>query len=139
RELSSGKVYYYANTTGSSYGSRTQVGTGFKGVSTFTLDYDADGRMDLVARTKTGTGQLKLYRSNGSGRFISEPRKVIRTSGWNKMIHLSSITNHLGDGGQGILARESSGNLRYFKVTRNKVHAGAYIGRGGWETLRLGS
>jgi hypothetical protein len=139
RSLADGKLYYYPNTNGSSYGARSQVGTGFKGLSTLTLDYDVDGKMDLIARTKTGTGQLKLYRSNGSGKFISETRKVIRTSGWNKMTHLSSISGHLGSGSNGILAMEKSGNLRYFPVTRNKVGSGITIGRGGWETLRLGS
>jgi hypothetical protein len=139
RNIADGKLYYYTNPSGGAHGSRTKIGSYFKGLETFALDYDADGKMDLIARTPTGTGQLKLYRSNGAGTFYSETRKVIRTSGWNKMAHLSSITDHLGTGEAGILAREKSGDLRYFKVTRNKVQSGIYIGRGGWDTLLLGS
>lgn len=138
-ETASGKAYYYANPSGGAHGARSYLGSGFRNAATFTLDYDADGGMDLIVRTTSGTGQLKLYRSNGTGKFISETRKVIGTSGWNKMAHLSTLPNHLGDGGSGFLARDTSGNIRYYKVTKNKIAAAVYIGRGGWETLRLGS
>ncbi|NKX56828.1 CAP domain-containing protein [Arthrobacter mobilis] len=139
RHTASGRLYLYANPTGARHGSRTLIGTGFKGMETLTLDYDADGKMDLVARTATGTGQLKLYRSNGSGRFISGTRKIIRSSGFGKFTHLSTAPAHLGEGTTGILGREKSGDLRYFPVAPNKVRNGITIGVGGWDTLTLGS
>ncbi|MCG2623724.1 CAP domain-containing protein [Arthrobacter sp. I2-34] len=139
RELASGKAYYYANPSGGTHGARSYLGSGFKNSDTFTVDYDADGRMDLVARTAAGTGQLTLYRSNGAGAFLAETRRIIGSSGWNKITHLSTLPNHLGDGGAGFLARDTSGNIRYYKVTKNKTAAAVYIGRGGWESLKLGS
>ncbi|MFD1210898.1 CAP domain-containing protein [Arthrobacter sp. GCM10027362] len=139
RNIASGKLYYYANPSGAGHGSRTQIGTGFKNLEVFTLDYDADGKMDLIARRSTGSGQLRLYRSNGNGRFLSESRTTVGSSGWNAMTHLSTMPNHLGDGGAGFLTRDKTGDLRYYRVTRNKIHPRVFIGRGGWDTLTLGS
>ncbi len=137
RNTVTGRLYHYANPAGLKHGSRTDLGKGWKSLSIFSADIDGDAKMDVVA--KTTTGQLKLYRSNGAGKFVSESRKIIAPSGWNTMKHLSMIQNHLGDGKTGLLARDSRGNLYHYPILANKLGKRAVIGVGGWETLTIGS
>jgi hypothetical protein len=137
RNTDTGRLYYYPNPAGLKHGSRTLLGTGWKSLPIFTADIDGDAKMDVVA--KTPQGQLKLYRSNGAGKFISETRRIIGSSGWNAMTHLSLIRDHLGDGKQGVLARDSRGNLYHYPVLTNKLGSRAVIGVGGWQTLIIGS
>ncbi len=131
-----GGLYYYRNTTGLALGSRVQIGAGWQGLKTVSLDYDGDGKMDVLAQTPQGL--LKLYRSNGSGQFVSEARATVG-SGWNTMDHISAITNHLGDGKSGILARDTSGNLQYYPISFGSFGPRLTIGRGGWSPLMIGS
>ncbi|MGM0931638.1 MAG: CAP domain-containing protein [Actinomycetota bacterium] len=137
RNTVTGRLYHYTNPAGLKHGSRTNLGTGWKSLSIFTADIDGDAKMDVVA--KTTLGQLKLYRSNGAGKFVSESRRIIGSSGWNAMKHLSMIQNHLGDGKSGLLARDTRGNLYHYPILVNKLGKRATIGAGGWETLTIGS
>jgi hypothetical protein len=137
RNTVTGRLYHYANPAGLKHGSRTDLGTGWKSLSIFSADIDGDAKMDVVA--KTTTGQLKLYRSNGAGKFVSESRRIIAPSGWNAMNHLSMIHNHLGDGKPGLLARDTRGNLYHYPILANKLGKRATIGVGGWQTLTIGS
>ena len=138
KNLRDGKLYAYTNPTGENHGPRTLIGSsGWRNLDLMAMDYDQDARMDLVV--KMTTGQLKLYRSNGSGRFVSEERRVVGRSGWNAMGHLSAIPDHVSDGGMGILARDMNGTLYHYAVTKNRINQRIIIGQGGWETLRLGS
>jgi hypothetical protein len=92
--------------------------------------------MDILARNPAG--QLLLYRSNGLGQFTNEPRKVVNV-GWAAMTHLSAVNNHLGDGRPGLLARDGAGNLYLYPVGKSVINYPRTIGRGGWDTLLLGS
>ena len=121
-----GNLYYYRNSAGRALAPRTLIGEGWQGLKTVSLDFDGDGRMDVLAQTPDGL--LKLYRSNGSGRFISEPRRVIGT-GWNGMDHISAITNHLGDGQSGILARDFWGSCCTTPCPAVPSTRGASLGR----------
>ncbi|SDQ27526.1 hypothetical protein [Arthrobacter crystallopoietes] len=138
KNLRDGKLYAYTNPTGENHGPRTLIGSsGWRNLGLMAMDYDQDAKMDLVV--KMTTGKLKLYRSNGAGRFISEERRVVGRSGWNAMGHLSAIPNHVADGGMGILARDMNGTLYHYAVTKNRINKRIIIGQGGWATLRLGS
>ncbi|EMY33136.1 subtilase family serine protease, partial [Arthrobacter crystallopoietes BAB-32] len=138
KNVRDGKLYAYANPAGARHGARTLIGTsGWRDLKLMAMDYDRDQKMDLVV--KTPAGQLKLYRSNGSGSFLAETRKVVGRSGWNTMIHLSSIPDHVTAGQPGILAGDRYGNLYHYGVGTNRINKRIIIGQGGWETLRLGS
>ncbi|HEY8295945.1 MAG TPA: VCBS repeat-containing protein, partial [Micrococcaceae bacterium] len=131
-----GLYYYYPNTTGGALGGRTEIGSGWESLTTMALDFDGDGAMDILARNPAG--QLLLYRSNGLGQFTNEPRKVVNV-GWAAMTHLSAVNNHLGDGRPGLLARDGAGNLYLYPVGKSVINYPRTIGRGGWDTLLLGS
>ncbi len=54
------------------------------------------------------------------------------------MTHLPGITNHLGTNGQGILARDSAGNLFRQPIPVNRFGGRQQIGTGGGRPLLLG-
>jgi poly(3-hydroxybutyrate) depolymerase len=138
KDLAEGRLYAYTNPAGAGHGARTLIGSsGWRDLKVMAMDYDRDRKMDLVARTTAG--QLKLYRSNGAGRFLSEARRVVGSSGWNSMTHLSGISDHVAAGEPGILAGDRNGNLYHYGVGANRILKRDVIGQGGWDTLRLGS
>ncbi|WP_150110046.1 CAP domain-containing protein [Crystallibacter crystallopoietes] len=137
KNTANGRLYYYPNPSGTKHGARKQIGTGWGSLEILALDFDADSRTDIVA--KTSSGQLKLYRGNGSSGFISEARRVVGRSGWQVMHHFSAIHDHLGDGRPGILARDRYGNLHHYPVAGNRIGSRVTVGYGGWDTLLLGS
>ncbi|MCG2623707.1 VCBS repeat-containing protein [Arthrobacter sp. I2-34] len=133
-----GKLYSYANRTGGKPDPRQRFSSSnWKGKALMALDFDQDGKMDLIARTSAG--QLKLYRSNGTGRLIRESRKVVAKSGWNNMTHLSAAEGHLAPGAPGFLARDKKGNLHFYPVSSKKVQQRITVGVGGWDSLKIGS
>jgi len=138
KNVAEGRLYAYTNPAGAGHGARTLIGSsGWRDLKLMAMDFDRDRRMDLVVRTTAG--QLKLYRSNGAGRFLGEERRVVGSSGWNAMTHLSGISDHVTAGLPGILAGDRNGNLYHYGVGTNRILKRAVIGQGGWETLRLGS
>ena len=132
----SGDLRLYPNLDGARFGVATQIGNGWGKLTIVGADYDGDGHQDLLARNTAG--QLILYRGTGTGGFVSENRRVIG-SGWSIMTHISDVSNHLGTGGQGILARTSTGNLLHYPLVRNGWGTSSVIGTGGWSPLLLGS
>ena len=133
-----GKLYSYANPAGTKPEPRKLLSSGnWSRMDVMALDFDGDQKMDLVARTEAG--QLKLYRSNGKGKIISETRKVIAKSGWNAMTHLSAAEDHVTAGQSGILARDKKGNLHFYPVSSKKIQLRITVGVGGWNGLKIGS
>lgn len=131
-----GDLFIYPSGNGATLSSAIKIGNGWGPLSIVAVEYDGDGRTDIAARN--AAGQLLLYRGNGTGGFMSEPRKVIGT-GWGSMTHLSGINNHLGTKAWGILARDGAGNLFHYQLLKGGFGAKAQIGTGGWQTLLLGS
>lgn len=131
-----GELFLYPSPNGRGFSVRTRIGTGWGSLNVLAADFDGDGRSDVLARNTAGA--LLLYRGNGGGGFIDEPRKVIG-SGWNGMTHLSGINNHLGTHQWGILARDRAGNLHHYPMLRGRFGVQSRIGSGGWGPLQLGS
>jgi poly(3-hydroxybutyrate) depolymerase len=133
-----GKLYSYTNPTGGKPKPRQRFSSSnWKRMELMALDFDRDGKMDLIARTPAG--QLKLYRSNGKGKLTTGTRKIVARSGWNAMTHLSAVEGHVAAGQAGILARDKKGNLHYYAVSAGKIQKRVTVGVGGWETLTIGS
>jgi hypothetical protein len=131
---SAGNLWQYSNPTGAGIGSRIQKGSGWGGLQISLLDWDKDGNMDIIAKTSTGT--LKLYRTDGAGRFISETRKIIGT-GWSGF-QISSVSGYSGAGTQGVLAKDNAGNLYYYGTGKASWFARMFIG-GGWTPMKIAS
>jgi uncharacterized protein YkwD len=132
RDTVGGKLFYYPNTTGGAMTApRTMIGSGgWSPMSEINaLDWDKDGKMDLVVRNSAG--ELKLYRTNGTGTILNEARKTV-DFGWNIMDSISAEPNFAGPGTVGLIARTTTGNLFYYPIVNGKVGASTLIGNGGW-------
>jgi len=93
-------------------------------------DFNSDRKADVVSRDSSG--QLWLYRGNGTGGFLG---KSLVGSGWNSMTSIVSPGDFSGDGRADIVARDSSGRLWLYRGNG----AGGFgtktqIGNG-WNTL----
>lgn len=136
KHRTTGDLWLYPNVNGKNFGARVKIGAGWGALEISGADFDGDGKQDLLAKNKTG--DLLLYRGNGTGTFFSETRRVVG-KGWNGMTHISGISNHLGTKAFGILTRDSSGNLYHYPLLKNAFGQRTLIGNGGWSPLLLGS
>jgi hypothetical protein len=83
-------------------------------------DFTGDGKSDVIAR-KTATGELLLYRGNGSGGFQSTTPTVIGT-GWNSWVSIFGSGDYNGDGFADVMTTNTAGDLRLYRGN----------GAGGW-------
>ena len=123
-----GDLFHYANPSGKGLAAPVKIGTGWKGLSFNLLDWDKDGNTDVVA--KNSSGQLKLFRTNGAGSFISENRATIG-SGWNTMDSIHTVSGLHGSGTVGLRARDSAGVLHYYQANKS-TWAPRETYTGGW-------
>jgi hypothetical protein len=123
RNSSSGTLNLYrGNGTGGWISSNgTQIGSGF-GPDTAVFspgDFDGDGHPDVIARNSSG--QLLLYRGNGTGGWINATGTLIG-SGFGNYNTILSTGDFNGDAHPDMLARSTDGNLWLFRGN----------GTGGW-------
>jgi serine protease len=130
-----GKLYVYGNASGSRPSRPYVLGSsGWAQYALAAFDWDKDGRKDLVARTPAG--QLKLYRGDGAGGFISEFRLIIGRSGWDKMANIVSSNGFGGAGTTGLIARDRAGKLWYYQADRKRWATPRQIGTG-WGSYQV--
>jgi hypothetical protein len=130
RNVSTGGLYYYPNTTGGAMTSpRIQIGaSGWIPMTEISaIDWDRNGNMDLIVRNSAG--ELKLYRTNGAGVILNEARLTVG-SGWNAMTHIAVQYNFAGAGTVGIIARNKTGALYYYAISNSKIQPAKTIGSG---------
>lgn len=128
RNTVEGKLYYYSNPSGTAHGSRVMIGNG--GWTPMTeinaLDWDKDGKMDLIVRNSAGK-QL-LYRTNGSGTILDEARPVVGT-GWGIFASINAVPDFAYPGSAGVLAQTTAGELRYYPIANGKFGAHTVVGQ----------
>lgn len=131
RGITDGKLYYYPNNNGSMNVPRLTIGNGGWQVMSElnALDWDKDGSMDVLARNTAG--ELKLYRGNGATGFVNEDRKTVG-NGWQGMKSITAQPDLFGSGTTGLIAKDSSGMLYYYPVSKNAFGAKKVIGSSGW-------
>lgn len=118
-----GTLYHWANATGGALSAPVRIGTGWSGLKLAMIDFDSDGRQDLLAVDSAGL--MRLYRSNGTGGFIPEARKTVGT-GWQSFRQFSATANFAGSTSKGILAVQSTGQLRYYPVVAGSRWGAAF-------------
>lgn len=137
RHTTSGNLYYYSNPTGRTVGSRITLGTG--GWTTKSeinaVDWDKDGKMDLIARTTSG--KILLYRTNGKGSIVKESRPVIGGGGWNQFQSINAVPNFAYPGSEGVLAQTFTGQLRYYPIVKGKFSTYKLVGNFGWSGYKI--
>ena len=129
-----GDIYVYSNPTGTNPVNPVKIGSKFTGYSLDLLDFDKDGNMDMLTRS-SATGSMYLYRTNGTGSFYSETRKVIGT-GWKDFNSVTTVRNFQGSNTDGLLARDANGTLFYFKTNTDSFSPRIQVGTG-WTNYRI--
>lgn len=129
KHKTTGKLYVYANKSGSAPSAGVQISAGWQNLDIHLLDWNRDGAMDIVARTTAG--QMLLYRTNGSGSFLNEKRPVLG-SGWHSFNSLTVIRGLGGTGTHGLLARTKVGGLVYYQANKAAWAAPKTLGNSGW-------
>lgn len=131
-----GELFNYPNLSGNNLSARVKVGAGWNGYVFNLMDWDKDGKTDIVA--KNSAGEMRLYRTNGAGTFYSETRKVIG-SGWNSMNSIKVVNGHNGPGTVGIVARDTSGRLWYYQSNKSSWGVRVQMGSGWGSYLIAGN
>jgi hypothetical protein len=127
-----GTLWYYPNTAGSALSARIKAGTGWGGLYLTMTDFDQDGNQDLLA--KRTDGNLLLYRSNGTGGFVSEARRTVGT-GWNSINSITPVTGFTA-GSSGLMSRLTTGQLAHYPFTKATWGARTIVGSG-WSTYNI--
>jgi hypothetical protein len=131
---SAGGLYYWANRRGTTVDTAVRIGTDWTGLKITQLDFDADGRADLLVRRTNGA--MLLYRGNGTAGIISEARRAIG-SGWQGFDTLSPVPGFAAPGSRGLIARNATTGTRYYYP----VYPGRWGARvtlaGNWKDLAI--
>ena len=131
RNAVTGNLYYYNNTSGGAIGSRTEIGTGGWQVMSEinAMDWDKDGKMDLIVRNPTG--KLVLYRTNGAGTILNEARPVV-DFGWEIFESINLVPDFTSKGSVGFMGKTPAGELRYYPIANGKFNSPTIVGLFGW-------
>lgn len=136
RNAVEGNLYYYSNPSGGAIGNRTQIGTGgWTPMSEINaMDWDKDGKMDLIVRNPAG--QLMLYRTNGAGVILDEARKMV-DYGWEIFESINLVPDFTSKGSVGYLAQTPAGELTYYPIANGKFGAPTMVGLWGWNGFNI--
>lgn len=127
-------VTLWESNAGTSLKSSKSIGSGWGSLNMTMLDFDGDGKQDILAQDASGS--VRLFRSNGSGNFLSETRPVVAT-GWNKLTSISVSSDFTAAGSLGLIQRSATGQLNYVAVTgRSSFGATTSIGSG-WSSYLI--
>ncbi|MCU6481051.1 hypothetical protein [Arthrobacter sp. A2-55] len=131
---SAGGLYYWANPHGTTVQTAVKIGNGWTGLKITQLDFDADGRPDLLVRQTSGA--MLLYRGNGTGQIVYETRRVIG-SGWQGYDALSPVFGFARPGSRGLVARNISTGTRYYYPVYTGYWGPRIALSGNWQKLTL--
>ncbi|OMH27620.1 hypothetical protein BKD30_02925 [Tersicoccus phoenicis] len=128
-----GQMLYYRNPVGSTANNGIPIGSGWQGLKFSMADIDGNGAADLAVRRPDGT--MLLYRSDGRGRFLSEPRRQLGW-GWNAVKSTRTLYGYEGAGSTGLVAKWYNGVLTYYRIAGGGVGARTTEGQG-WNPYLL--
>ncbi len=109
-----GTLQYYPNDAGRMLGQPKRCRLGLRPRARRD-DRCGRGRQPGTSLPWTTRGRWRIYRSNGTGSFIDEPRTIIG-SGWNTMSSISPARAFASATSNGLLARDRSGELSYYPL-----------------------
>lgn len=112
----------------------TVIGAGWGSLNLTMVDFDGDGNPDILAQDSAGS--VRLYRSNGTGGFVSEARKVIAT-GWNSYTSVSVYSGFTSSASVGLIRRTTAGALNYVAVPGNSTFGAQSTVGNGWSSFLI--
>ncbi|WUH93535.1 VCBS repeat-containing protein [Streptomyces sp. NBC_00433] len=129
----SGKLEMFSGSNFPNYSSWTSTGWTIYNKVIALDDVTGDGIPDIAARTFDG--HLYLFPGTGNGSAPFKTRLLIG-GGWAVYDQLASPGDLDGDGISDLVARDTSGNLYFYKATGNAAapYSGKSLIGGGWNT-----
>lgn len=122
--LDTGKLYNYPNLSGTTLSPRVVEGRGWgPSITHHLVDWDSDDALDVLGQ-ETSSGNLVVYRTDGNGNFIDEPRLVVGR-GWGSMNEVEAAPTF-----PGLLARTTNGDLYFYAALRARWLERQLIGTG---------
>lgn len=121
-----GTLWHYGNSAGTTLSARTRIGTGWRSLYLTMVDFDQDDRQDLLA--KRSDGNLLVYRSTGTGTFITELRRRVGT-GWNTVNSITKVSAFTS-GSQGVIGRLTDGRLAHYPFSKGTWGTRTIVGSG---------
>ncbi|MET3932221.1 VCBS repeat-containing protein [Arthrobacter sp. OAP107] len=94
---------------------RIKTGVGWAGLYVTVTDFDQDGGQDLLA--KRSDGRMVLYRSTGTGGFVSGTRHTVGT-GWNSINTITAVDGFQSTGSHGLMTRLVDGRLAHYPFSK---------------------
>jgi hypothetical protein len=135
RRRSDNTLWLYPGNGTGGFGTASQIGAGWGGMSSFeaTGDFDLNGTVDFIARRTDGA--MLLYRGNGHGGFDGAGQVI--GSGWNIFTSITGVGDWDSDGVPDLLARKSDGTMWFYAGTGDgHFVAGTKVGTG-WGSFRM--
>lgn len=124
-KYSNGDLYYFPNTNGGITGNtRFQIGHGWANLDINALDFNSDGKMDILARN--ADRDLIAYWGNGSGGFNGTQQVG---NDWN-FKGLAPTRGFAGSGTQGLFAQRAGGDLFYYPINGGRFGTPSQVGHG---------
>ncbi|GGE85002.1 CAP domain-containing protein [Mycetocola zhadangensis] len=133
RKDGAGALWLYPNAQGKGLSPRTAIASGWSGLTVKIVDFDKDGKQDVLATNSAG--DMLLYRTNGSGSFVNEPRPRIG-SGWSGFTAVV-LTGFAGADSAGIIAKDPAGRLLYYPIVAKAFGSPQVLGASGWGPMTL--
>jgi hypothetical protein len=135
RRRSDNSLWLYPGNGSGGFGTASQIGSGWGGMSSFeaTGDFDLNGTSDFIVRRTDGA--MLLYRGNGHGGFDGAGQVI--GSGWNIFTSITGVGDWDSDGVPDLLARKSDGTMWFYAGTGDgHFFAGTKVGTG-WGSFRM--
>ncbi|WP_343318014.1 cell wall-binding repeat-containing protein [Arthrobacter sp. TMP15] len=129
-----GVLQQWPNTSGNFLGSPKQIGQGWGKLDVKMIDFDGDGKQDLLAQDASGS--MIVYRSNGNGAFVYEARKNVAT-GWSKYTSLSTAKGFTSSTARGLIRRSATGVLDYIDVAETGKFGASKVIGSGWNSYLI--
>ena len=111
-----GNLRHWNNSAGRSLSNSTQIGSGWHSLRLAVADFSGNNKPDMLAVDSNGT--MRLYRTDGLGRFVGEARPIIGT-GWKSIKQFSTVNGFASPASQGLVAHRTTGESRYYPMTGN--------------------
>lgn len=108
-----GDLFHWPNKSGTGLGAAQKIGVGWASLKVSMVDFDADGKSDLLAIDRAGA--MRLYRTTGAGAFVAETRPLVGV-GWGSFSNMGAVSNFAGAGSRGVLAYSVQGQGRYYPI-----------------------
>ncbi|WP_237740778.1 M15 family metallopeptidase [Crystallibacter crystallopoietes] len=130
KRWSDGAMLYYRNGSGAGLSAGKVFSRGWGKYWPTLLDWNQDGKQDIVAVRRTG--ELYVYPGNGTGAVSTSAsaRKQIGGSGWDQVAGITPLYGYTSSGSTGFMAKFRDGKLRYYPYSKGRFGTRTQEGTG---------